>query len=250
MSCCAPKTNSCAPKTNSLMRPPMNSLKEDVLLRVPGASVHLLEDSEPVGLAKGDFSIIRITEGGVVLATKAKVGLDLQWPLTKDEPVVKLDQLHYLFSLPDKDAGFLNYGVSFSGPDGRLAQLDECLKEFVCFSYNDRQSSRKTGPSYDVHWKDYAPKIEDYNSVLAKAIAQGTGEIVKGIFKCSNVYTNQVRDTSLCSIPCYIDQDTEFKTLLQVQKGADLIRYGEKYKAETKPRTNKNPGEINKTIRR
>ncbi|KAM0938199.1 putative senescence/spartin-associated [Dioscorea sansibarensis] len=216
----------CALKTNSPMRPPMNSRKEDVLLRVPGASVHLLEDSEPVGLAKGDFTIIRITEGGVVLATKAKVGLDLQWPLTKDEPVVKLDRLHYLFSLPDKDSGFLNYGLSFSGPDARLAQLDEFLKEFVCFSYNYQQSSRKTAPSYDVYWKDYAPRIEDYNSVLAKAIAQGTGEIVKGIFKCSDAYTNQV------------------------QTGADLIRHNEKYKAETKPRTNKNPGEINKTIRR
>ncbi|CAL5354856.1 unnamed protein product [Camellia sinensis] len=44
----------------------------------------------------------------------------------------------------------------------------------------------------DVNWKEYAPAIQDYNNFLAKAIAGGTGHIVKVIFKCSNAYTNQV----------------------------------------------------------
>ncbi|CAL5428380.1 unnamed protein product [Camellia sinensis] len=44
----------------------------------------------------------------------------------------------------------------------------------------------------DVNWKEYAPAIQDYNNFLAKAIAGGTGQIVKVIFKCSNAYTNQV----------------------------------------------------------
>ncbi|KAJ0986397.1 hypothetical protein J5N97_004753 [Dioscorea zingiberensis] len=226
-------------KMNSLMntRALMSSRKEEILFRVPGASVHLMGDTEVVGLAQGDFTIIRITEGDVLLATKAKVGLELQWPLTKDEPVVKLDKLHYLFSLPDKEGGFLNYGVSFARPDAQLAHVDEYLKESVCFSsYNDHQGSRKTAPSYELYWKDHAPRIDVYNGVLAKAIAEGTGEIVKGIFKCSNAYTSQVH------------------------KGADLIRNvaanntntpKEKYRTDhTKPGTNTKPGEINLTMRR
>ena len=39
---------------------------------------------------------------------------------------------------------------------------------------------------------EYAPAIQDYNNFLAKAIAGGTGQFVKGIFKCSNAYTSQV----------------------------------------------------------
>ncbi|KAE9464487.1 hypothetical protein C3L33_03601, partial [Rhododendron williamsianum] len=38
-------------------------------------------------------------------------GDELQWPLTNDEPVVKLDALHYLFSLPMTDGEEpLSYG--------------------------------------------------------------------------------------------------------------------------------------------
>ncbi|GFY80847.1 senescence/dehydration-associated protein-like protein [Actinidia rufa] len=46
----------------------------------------------------------------------------------------------------------------------------------------------------DVNWREFAPVIEDYNNFLAKAIAGGTGQIVKGIFKCSNAYTNQMTE--------------------------------------------------------
>lgn len=120
--------------------------------------------------------------------------IDLQWPLTKDEPVVKLDSFHYLFSLPMKDGNPLSYGVTFSWGQGQYGSsssslgstLDSFLKEHSCFS-----GAASTGNKH-VDWKEYAPRIEDYNNVLAKAIAGGTGQIVKGIFKCSNAYTSQV----------------------------------------------------------
>ena len=166
--------------------PPRN-LKQELLLQIPGCTVHLMEEGEAVALASGEFTLLRISDENVFLATIIKVGDDLQWPLTKDEPVVKLDSLHYLFSLPMKDDDPLSYGVTFSEQHaGNLALLDSFLKEHSCFS--GLSSSRNN----NIDWKEYAPRIEDYNGVLAKAIAGGTGQIVKGIFKCSNAYTNQV----------------------------------------------------------
>lgn len=195
-----------------------------------------MKDREVVELARGDFTILRIIDQDAVLATIIRVGLDLRWPLTKDEPVIKLDQMHYLFTLPVKDGGFLNYGVSFAAPDSRLASLDMFLKENTCFSTPmDASSTVKRPPPYEVYWKDYAPRIEDYNGLLAKAIAGGTGEIVKGIFKCSNVYTSQI------------------------QKGADLIQpnnagskglYDRKDGNDKRSEAKTNNGEINKSLRR
>ncbi|XVF49107.1 hypothetical protein PTKIN_Ptkin03bG0242000 [Pterospermum kingtungense] len=172
-----------------LAYPENKNLKLDVLLQIPGCTVHLMDEGEALELAKGEFTLVRISDNDVPLATIVKVGQDLQWPLTKDEPVVKLDSLHYLFSLPMKDGNPLSYGVTFSGQYGgsSLGSLDSFLKEHSCFS-----GAASTGDKH-VDWKEYAPRIEDYNHVLAKAIAGGTGQIVKGIFICSNAYTSQVQ---------------------------------------------------------
>lgn len=146
-----------------------------------------MEEGEALEIAKGDFEIIRLSDENVVLATVLKVGDDLQWPLTRDEPIIKLDAFHYLFSLPIKDGEALSYGVTFLD-GGKLGFLDSFLQENSCFSCSVSSSQNK-----DLHWKEFAPRIENYNNFLAKAIAGGTGQIVKGIFKCSNAYTNQVQ---------------------------------------------------------
>lgn len=178
-----------------LAYPETKNLKLQVLFQVPGCTVHLMDEGETLELAKGEFTLVRILDEDVPLATIVKVGQDLQWPLTKDEPVVKLDSFHYLFSLPMKDGNPLSYGVTFSWGQGQYGSsssslgstLDSFLKEHSCFS-----GAASTGNKH-VDWKEYAPRIEDYNNVLAKAIAGGTGQIVKGIFKCSNAYTSQVQ---------------------------------------------------------
>lgn len=146
-----------------------------------------MDEGEAVELLSGEFMLLRIFDQDICLATIVKVGEDLQWPLTKDEPVVKLDSLSYLFTLPMKDGDPLSYGVSF--PEhygGSLGSLDSFLKEHSCFT------GLTSNKSKGVDWKEFAPRVEDYNNFLAKAIAGGTGQIVKGIFKCSNAYTNQV----------------------------------------------------------
>ncbi|KAK9101199.1 hypothetical protein Scep_024629 [Stephania cephalantha] len=168
--------------------------KEEVLLRIPSCAVHLMEEGETIELAKGDFTLVRLSDDNVFLANIVKVGEDVQWPLTKDEPVLKLDAVHYLFSLPMKEGGLMSYGVSFSGPFRRddMSLVDSFLKEHSCFSdVGSSSASSKEKPP--VEWKSYAPRIEEYNGFLAKAIAAGTGQIVKGIFKCTNAYTKQVQ---------------------------------------------------------
>lgn len=171
----------------------MKNVKHEVLLRIPECKVHLMEEGEVVEIANGDFRVIRISEENVSIATIIKVGDDdddeLQWPLTKDEPVVKLDSLNYLFSLPMKNGDPLSYGVTFLD-GGNLGYLDSFLKENSLLTIISASSSNYK--KKDIDWKEFAPRIDDYNNVLAKAIAGGTGQIVKGIFKCSNAYTNQV----------------------------------------------------------
>ncbi|KAL5768740.1 hypothetical protein ACOSQ2_015523 [Xanthoceras sorbifolium] len=183
------KTSSAFP-SNQGNPQPRNLLKQEVLLRIPGCTAHLMDEGEAVELAKGEFTLVRILDDNVSLATIMKVGDDLQWPLTKDEPVVKLDSLHYLFSLPMTDGVPLSYGLTFWDPYGTsLGVLDSFLSEHSCFSAGSASTSRKN----NVDWKEFAPRIDDYNNFLAKAIAGGTGQIIKGIFICSNAYTNQVQ---------------------------------------------------------
>lgn len=192
MGCFRPRSKApYAMKTSSFPsqqeNPAPRNLKQEVLLTIPGCTVHLMDEGEAIELGKGDFTLIKILDENVSLATIIQVGDDLKWPLTKDEPVVKLDVLHYLFSLPMKDGVPLSYGVTFMEQyGGSLGLLDLFLSEHSCFSSS--ASTRKSG----VDWKEFAPRIDDYNNFLAKAIAGGTGQIIKGIFKCSNAYTNQV----------------------------------------------------------
>ncbi|KAM1479017.1 hypothetical protein ACFX2I_026368 [Malus domestica] len=166
------------------------NIQQQVFLQIPGCRVNLMDEGETLELASGDFVLENILENNVTLATIIKVGEELQWPLTNDEPVVKLDALHYLFSLPMKDGDPLSYGVTFPDQcESQLAFLDSFLMEHTCFSATSTKNNKNKG----VDWKEYAPRIEDYNNVLAKAIAGGTGQIVRGIFMCSNAYTNQVQ---------------------------------------------------------
>ncbi|KAI3422868.1 Senescence domain-containing protein [Psidium guajava] len=173
----------------SYPHPQARALKQEVLLTLPSCTVHLMEEGEALELLpSGEFTLLRVSDDGVPLATIVKVGDDLQWPLTKDEPVVKLDSLHYLFTLPVKDGDPLSYGVTFPETyGGGLGSLDAFLQEHSCFSASATSSRNK-----HIDWKEFAPKVEDYNNVLSRAIAGGTGQIVKGIFRCSNAYANQV----------------------------------------------------------
>ncbi|RDY07385.1 Senescence/dehydration-associated protein, chloroplastic, partial [Mucuna pruriens] len=169
--------------------PKAKSLKQEMVIQIPGCKVHMMDGGEAVEVGEGPFSMMKIMDENVALATVVRVGNSVQWPLTKDEPVVKVDDLHYLFSLAVKDGGEpLSYGVTF--PEewyGSMGLVDSFLKDHCCFSGLMRSNNT------DLDWEEFAPKVQHYNHFLAKAIAGGTGQIVKGIFMCSNAYTNQVQ---------------------------------------------------------
>ncbi|KAI3994686.1 hypothetical protein MKX01_002302 [Papaver californicum] len=158
-----PSSNKPSPENAFESSPVTTILEEESVLQIPGCTVNLVQEGEAVEIAKGYFNLVKLSDENVPLAILVKVGDELQWPLTKDEPVVKLDKLDYLFSLQMEDMN-LSYGVSFSQQSGSA-----------------------------LNWAEIAPRIKKYNSVLAKAIPSRTGKIVKGIFKLSNGCTKQVQ---------------------------------------------------------
>ncbi|KAG5243385.1 senescence/dehydration-associated protein [Salix suchowensis] len=185
--------------------PETKLINQEVLLQFPGCTVYLMYEGEALEVAKGKFTIARVLDKSVAIATIIKAG-DLQWPLTKDEPVVKLDSLNYLFSLPLVDGGSLSYGVTFSEQyRSSLSSLNSFLSEHSCFSASTAIRTK------NIDWKEFAPRIEDYNNVLAKAIAQGTGQIVKGIFMCSNIYSTQVRNVGEMLLTRGAEEENGFK---------------------------------------
>ncbi|CAK7334229.1 unnamed protein product [Dovyalis caffra] len=131
---------------------------EQVLVKIPGAIVNLIDKNYSIELAAGDLYIIRLIQGNNVVAVLARVADEIQWPLAKDEAAVKLGDSHYFFSLRlpkesclsdssdeeddkrEKRGGdgdnILNYGLTFAskGQERLLLEFDELLGSYSCFS--------------------------------------------------------------------------------------------------------------------
>ncbi|OMO93741.1 hypothetical protein COLO4_16704 [Corchorus olitorius] len=90
--------------------------------------------------------------GNNIVAVFARIGDEIQWPLAKDEPVVKLDTSHYLFTLRVPSNGsfeegkdskgteeVLNYGLTIAakGQEGLLKELNRVLETYSCFSVQE-----------------------------------------------------------------------------------------------------------------
>ncbi|KAB2618185.1 hypothetical protein D8674_014054 [Pyrus ussuriensis x Pyrus communis] len=142
---------------------------EEVLIKIPGAIVNLIDTHYSVELASGDFTIIRLVQGDDIVAILARVGDEIRWPLAKDEGAVKLDDSHYFFSLyapPDSESGpgsdpkaktndpdnFLNYGLTIAskGQEGLMKELDGILKSYCSFSVQKvSDKAKKKGEALD-----------------------------------------------------------------------------------------------------
>ena len=70
---------------------------EEVILRIPGAILNLIDKHYSVELACGGFTVIRLQQRENVVAVLARVVEEIQWPLARDEVVVKLDDSDYFF---------------------------------------------------------------------------------------------------------------------------------------------------------
>lgn len=109
------------PKANGS---PSFESSEQLIIRIPGAFIHLIDKDRSVELAHGELHIVQLKQGDNVVAALARIGDQIQWPLAKDEAAVKLDTSHYFFTLrvpSDTTDGeitadnILNYGLTIAG---------------------------------------------------------------------------------------------------------------------------------------
>ncbi|XP_008788442.2 protein EARLY-RESPONSIVE TO DEHYDRATION 7, chloroplastic-like [Phoenix dactylifera] len=220
-----PKNPAAAP----FLPPPV----EETLLRIPGAILHLIDKQCSVELGAGEFTVVRIRQGENTVAVLARIGDDLvQWPLARDEAAVKLDDSHYFFSLhvpkgaaaeaAADDGGsedLLNYGLTFAskGQEGLLKELDRILESYSSFSVQKVEGKAKSevldgsvakevtpgevmGPKKDMleersaaYWTTLAPNVEDYGGSVAKVIAKGSGQLIRGILWCGDVTVDRLK---------------------------------------------------------
>ncbi|XP_020217061.1 protein EARLY-RESPONSIVE TO DEHYDRATION 7, chloroplastic [Cajanus cajan] len=203
---------------------------EELLLRIPGAILNLVDKDYSVELACGDFSVIRLRQGDNAVAVYARVADEIQWPLAKDETAVKVDDSHYFFSFrvpkgsdPDEDEeDLLSYGLTIAskGQEALLKELDAVLQSCSCFSVQRvSESAKKKGEALDgsvarevspkdlesgkkkemmeercaAYWTTLAPNVEDYSGTAARMIAAGSGQLVKGILWCGDVTVDRLK---------------------------------------------------------
>ncbi|EEF32734.1 protein EARLY-RESPONSIVE TO DEHYDRATION 7, chloroplastic [Ricinus communis] len=210
---------------NILPSAPPQALEEE-LIKIPGAILNLIDKNYSVELASGDLSIARLRQGNNVVAVLARVSDEIQWPLTKDEAAVKLDDSHYFFSLrfPDDEESrneILNYGLTIAskGQEVLLKEFDNILEAYSCFTVQkvskekksedlfDELAVRETSPGdlkYEekrevmegkcaAYWTTLAPNVEDYGGTAAKVIAAGSGHLIKGILWCGDVTVDRLQ---------------------------------------------------------
>ncbi|KAF8050313.1 hypothetical protein N665_1997s0008 [Sinapis alba] len=152
------------PETRSIPVSAPPAATEEVILTISGAILHLIDQSYSVELACGDLNIIRLVQDGNVVAVLARVADEIQWPLTKDENSVKVDESHYFFTLrPSKDFGsdssdededkakendMLNYGLTIAskGQEHLLVELEKILDHYSCFTVQKvSEEAKETG---------------------------------------------------------------------------------------------------------
>lgn len=197
----------------------------------------------------------------------------VQWPLARDEASVKLDDSHYFFSLhvpkteiseEDVSDGVLSYGLTFAskGQDDLLRTLDGVLEAYSSFSVQKVPSkvpssvldgsvakdvtpaeAMTVGPKKEMmekrseaYWTTLAPNVEDYSSSVAKAIAKGSGQLIRGILWCGDVTVDRLkwgeemmrRRTSPCSQPTEVSKDAlkRMKRVKTVTKMSEKVVSG------------------------
>ncbi|KAB2602734.1 hypothetical protein D8674_003739 [Pyrus ussuriensis x Pyrus communis] len=202
---------------------PVTHSSEDLLVRIPGAIVHLIEKDSSIEIARGELTVVGLRQNGNVVAVLARVGDQIQWPLAKDEPSVKLDQSHYFFTLRvpangspkrgeiDDSTGkrgefeLLNYGLTFgsAGQEGLLRDFDQILGNYSCFSEGKVEGvgnwevldakGEEVGDRAAAYWTTLAPNVEDYSGKCARLIAAGSGQMIRGILWCGDVTVDRLK---------------------------------------------------------
>lgn len=119
----------------------------------------------------------------------------------------------------DCSEDLLNYGLTFAskGQDGLLKELDRILDSYSSFSVQKVEGKAKSevldgsvakevtpaevmGPKKDMmeersaaYWTTLAPNVEDYSGSVAKVIAKGSGQLIRGILWCGDVTVDRLK---------------------------------------------------------
>ncbi|KAL8196577.1 hypothetical protein R6Q57_024872 [Mikania cordata] len=183
---------------------------EEVIIKIPGSIVHLIDKQQSIELASGVLEVVRLRQGNAVVAVLARIDDLIQWPLAKDEAAVKLDGSHYFFTLrvpsdsnTDSESDYLlNYGLTVTGKGSEkiLEEFDQVLEEYSAFSVKAVERSvvgaEKDGSAEAkaaAYWTTLAPNVEDYSGSVARMIAAGSGQLIKGILWCGDVTVDRLK---------------------------------------------------------
>ncbi|CAK9857996.1 unnamed protein product [Sphagnum jensenii] len=149
---------------------------ETDVVKISGAQLFLIDRGESVLMQKGDFSLRLVKqEHSPLAAIVAAVG-EVQWPIGKDAPALKVWNRHYTFALP----GLMVYGLLFPAetPVEVLQQLEAVMNHYCTFEVHQEiaaaarhQISGSDGRSNMAdYWTAMAPDVESTSLKIAQQI--------------------------------------------------------------------------------
>ncbi|CAK9207889.1 unnamed protein product [Sphagnum troendelagicum] len=160
----------------------------ELVKRIRGAQLFLVDGEESVLMQCGDFSIrlLKQAHPSPLAAVVASVG-QVQWPVGKDAPILKVWNRRYTFALPG-----LVYGLLFpeiGTPAIVLQQLESVLDQYCTFQIHQeiayaaqRQIAANRGRDFAAkYWTAVAPDVETMSSRIARQICSTSTIVVDSI---------------------------------------------------------------------
>ncbi|CAM6018668.1 unnamed protein product [Sphagnum balticum] len=167
----------------------------ELVKRVSGAQLFLVDVEESVLMQCGEFSLRLLKQTHSPLAAVvASVG-EVQWPVGKDAPILKVWNRRYTFALPG-----LVYGLSFpdSTPPAVLQQLESVMDQYCTFEIhqvaaheqqnmniatNVKIGQRAAGDAASIgkYWTAVAPDVQTTSATIAKQICSTSSIVADSI---------------------------------------------------------------------
>ncbi|KAM7256093.1 hypothetical protein ACFE04_011834 [Oxalis oulophora] len=174
------------------------------LLKIPNSTLHLIQNhNKTIKLANGYFSILT-NNNSTTPHLFAQLGDEFQWPLTNDEPAVKLNDSYYLFTIrvpkEEGEAEFLKLGLSIE--EGFGQELDFLLDSYGCLvvqesnTYNHlwvMDKIKEVEDNFESNAISLEANVEDYCGSIARFIEAGSGKVVGWILWCGVVIVGALR---------------------------------------------------------
>ncbi|EFJ13971.1 hypothetical protein SELMODRAFT_424165 [Selaginella moellendorffii] len=146
------------------------------LLTLKNAQLFLVDQEESVAMQRGDFKLVLTKQLHSPLAAVVATVKDVEWPVGKDCPVLKLGRGCYSFCLPGFSYGLLldratpdasaSSSSSSSSDDfsGAIDQLELFLEKYC--TYEDR--SKEVGARFHWDQRDEGAAVDFWNHAAGK----------------------------------------------------------------------------------